>query len=184
MSEALKFDDVRQEILDAAEGAGLHAYAERVLLDLSNLDRALELCLVLEGWEPPHEHHAAIKLDYSAKQTALADEGDEPGEEADELDTLLEIEIAYQLVGPISRLPLKDLARHVEPLAAKINKALGGEPRQVYYTVSAGHPKTGEAHVFEAKVEDLHRTSVLSDDFDFATLMEGIAVALKAVGPA
>ncbi len=183
MPAALTFDALRDQLLTAAEKAGLETWAERAWLDLASLDRTFTFSVVPKGWKPPQGRSAQIKVYYNVNHAALAEEGDEDEDEPDDLDTELEIEVAYFLVTLLSKLALKDLAGHVEPLAAKINKALGGQQRQGYYMVSSGHPETGESHVVEAKVEDLHMTSVIEDEFD-AGFMKGVAAALKAVGPA
>ena len=179
---ALTFDALKTRLLAAAEEAGLESYAETALLDLGTLDRTLTFGLVAKGWKPPYHRHAQVKVYYEVSHAALADLGDEAGDEPDDMDVEVEVEIAYVLAGVASKLAVKDLASYVEPLAAKVNEALGGQQRQVYYTVSSGHPETGEAHVLEAKVEDLHIANVIEDEFD-VSFFEGVAAALRAVGP-
>lgn len=184
---ALTFNELRERVLAAAAKAGLEVYAETTLLDLGLMERTLKFCVVPKGWQPPFHRHAEIRVLYDVKHQVLAehsaDELAEPRPEFDEIETDTEIEIAYALVGPGSGFPLLELNAHVDPLAAKINRTLGGQRRQTYFTVSTGHPETGEPLVVEAKVLDLVITSVLEGKFDVGFLKR-VAAALRAVGPA
>jgi hypothetical protein len=100
----------------------------------------------------------------------------EPERKLGEEDAILEIDIEYVLLG--AEVPLAQLEAHVRPLVDRLNRALGGEPRKVYYTVATDY--AGAAHAVEAKVLDLHATSVLEDEFD-GSFLDVVAKALLSL---
>jgi hypothetical protein len=150
---ALTFDEIKERILATATKLGLVAYAVEVLLNLGSLERTLKFCLVPKAWKGPlHHHHARVEVYYHASQAALANDPEALAEEADlppdedkEVERELEVQVEYHLVGPASQVSLSDMEAHVKPRMVALNRALGGEPRQVYYTVATDYEERNVA---------------------------------------
>jgi hypothetical protein len=173
MAKALAFDELQQNLLAAAAAARLEIWNVQVLQNLITFDRLLSFSVAPSKWEEPYEHRAEIATCYRSVHALMANEPERTFEEG---DALLEVDIEYVLLG--TEVSLDNLESRVRPLVAKINKTLGGEPRKVYYTVATDY--AGSTHAVEAKVLDLHATSVLEDELD-ATFLDGVGRALRSL---
>ena len=171
--KALAFEDLQASLLGAAAGARLEIWNVQTTQHLQTFDRHLSFSVAPMKWEEPYAHHAEVALVYRAIHALMANE---PERTYGEEDALLEVDVEYVLLG--AEVPLAKLEEHVKPLVGKINACLGGEPRKVYFTVATDY--AGSTHAVEAKVLELHATSVLEDEFD-GSFLEGVAKALRAL---
>jgi hypothetical protein len=170
---ALSFEDLQANLLAAAAGARLEIWNVQVLQNLITFDRLLSFSVAPSAWKEPYPHHAEIATSYRAVHALMAQE---PERKLLAEDAQLDIDVEYVLLG--EEVALASLEERVRPLVEKINAALGGEPRSVYYTVATDY--AGSDRAVEAKVLATHETSVLEDDFD-GSFLDGVARALKAL---
>lgn len=172
-TRALSFEDLQAHILAAAAGARLEIWNVQALQNLVTFDRLLSFSVAPSSWKEPYDHHAEIATSYRAIHAVMANE---PERKHEEEDALLEIDIEYVLLG--KEVALVDLEARVKPLVASLNAALGGEPRNVYYTVSTDY--AGSNRAVEAKILDAHATSILEGEFD-GSFLDAVARALRAL---
>ncbi len=171
--KTLAFDELQANLLAAAAAARLEIWNVQATQHLQTFDRHLSFSVAPMKWKEPFSHRAEVALVYRAIHALMANE---PERKYGEEDALLEVDVEYVLLG--SEVPLAKLEEHVKPLVSKINAALGGEPRKVYYTVATDY--AGSTHAVEAKVVEVHATSVLETEFD-GSFLDGVAKALRAL---
>jgi len=170
---AVSFDELQANLLAAAAAARLEIWNVQVLQNLITLDRLLSFSVAPSRWKKPYEHRAEIATSYRAVHALMANE---PERKFEEEDVILEIDIEYVLLG--AEVPLAGLEERVKPLVKKINDTLGGEPRNVYYTIATDY--AGSARAVEAKVLAVHATSILEAELD-ASFLDGVGNALRAL---
>jgi hypothetical protein len=176
LPEAMSLEAIQERLVAAAGRAALEVFDQRVMLDLSSLERTLLLSVAPVEWVKKDERRAEVAVAFTALHAALAAD---PERAYEEEDAELAIDVEYCLLGPEHELPLAALEASMKPLVEKVNAALGGEPRPVYYTVATDY--AGSARAVEAKVLDGHVTSVLDTGLDLG-FVEGVARALRAIG--
>ena len=173
---ALSFDDLQANLLAAAAAARLEIWNVQVLQNLTTFDRVLTFSVAPSAWTEPYPHHAEVATCYRAVHALMANE---PERKLAAEDAWLELDVEYVLLG--EEVALASLEERVRPLVERINAALGGEPRSVYYTVATDY--AGSSRAVEAKVLANHETSIVEGDFD-GSFLDGVARALRALRPA
>jgi hypothetical protein len=171
--KALSYDDLQANLLAAAAAARLEIWNVQALQNLHTFDRLLSFSVAPAEWKEPYSHHAEVATCYRAVHALMSNE---PERRYGDEDALLEVDVEYVLLG--AEVPLAKLEECVKPLVVKINATLGGEPRKVHYGVATDY--AGSAHAVEAKVVELHATSILEDEFD-GGFLQGVARALRGL---